>query len=403
MPVILLAIFIDLVGFGMIIPILPFLAMTYGGDATTGTALMSVYALAAFAIGPVWGRISDRFGRKPTLAITFFGAAAAYMLLALSSALWVVFLARAISGAMTGNVGIVMAVMADISDEENRGKAMGQIGAAFGLGFAFGPGIGGYLANIGGETSVFLPGMLACVLSLIAMILTLIYVPETSPQKEDPAHGTDNQTTVAENTEHAAPKNSWVSIVTTGNRAPLFIMFVIMAVGQSISFSISPFWAEAVLAWNAAQVGLMLMSVGIFVFILQYWGIGPLFKKFGEMRALQVGALFHVLGCLIIIYGPPTLITAALSFPLVMGALTVSYPALNSLLSLRTDRHIQGAALGLSNGFSSLGRIAGPITAGALFSVETPWLPFVAVAIIGAITAVWATMQISGKKAPSAN
>lgn len=397
MPVILLAIFIDLVGFGMIIPILPFLAMTYGGDATVGTALMSIYALAAFAIGPIWGRISDKFGRKPTLAVTFLGAAGAYILLAFSSTLWMVFLARAISGAMTGNVGIVMAVMADTSDEQNRGKAMGQIGAAFGLGFAFGPGIGGYLANIGGETSVFLPGMLACGLSLLAMVLTLIYVPETNPQDSAP-DGVES-----DDPNQQEPDRSWISIVTTGNRAPLFVMFVIMSIGQSISFSISPFWAEAVLNWTAKEVGILLMSVGFLVFILQYWGIGPLFKKLGEARTLQYAAIAHISGCIIIIFAPPSIWTAATAFPLVMGALTVSYPALNSILSIRTDRRIQGAALGLSNGFASLGRIAGPITAGILFTKSLPWLPFVVVALVGLVTFAWATQQTNRQSNPSAS
>ena len=161
---------------------MPFLTLKYGGDTFTGTAIISIYALAAFAIGPIWGKISDRIGRKPTLAFTFLGGALAYLMLAFSTSLWMVFLARAISGAMSGNIGIVMAVMADLTDEENRGKAMGRIGGAFGLGFAFGPGLGGYLSSIGGENSIFLPGMAAFSLSLLALVLTAIFVPETNAE-----------------------------------------------------------------------------------------------------------------------------------------------------------------------------------------------------------------------------
>lgn len=381
MPVILLAIFIDLVGFGMIVPILPFLV----GDPLAGTAVISVYAFAAFAIGPVWGRLSDRLGRKPVLAATFFGAAGAYLLLAFSDTLWMIFLARAISGAMSGNVGIVMAAMADMSDENNRGKAMGRIGAAFGLGFACGPGIGGYLSGLSGESMIFLPGIAACGLSLLAMVLTAIYVPETNPAK----HSAEPLGEPAPASESGRAPSHWRSIVLAPTRIGLFVMFIVTAMGQSISFSIAPFWAEAVLGWNARDVGFLMMSVGVFVFVLQLWAVGPLFRTLGESRSLQLCSVFHVLGCLVIIFGPAALVTAAIGFPLVMGALTISYPALNSLLSKRSDRTIQGAALGLSNGFSSLGRIAGPVAAGALFSAAAPGLPFIAVAVTGVATYLW--------------
>lgn len=388
MPVILLAIFIDLVGFGMIVPLLPFLTMTYGGDAMTGTALISIYALAAFALGPIWGRVSDKVGRKPTLAITFLGAALAYLMLALSTSLWMVFVARAISGAMTGNIGIVMAVMADMTDENNRGKAMARIGGAFGLGFAFGPGLGGYLSSIGGQSNIFLPGMAAFGLSLLAMVLTAIFVPETNPASLK-NESVPEEDTIDENGESDIPSNKWQDIVLTPSRRSLFIMFVVCAMGQSISFSIAPFWMEAVLNWSELEVGFLLMGVGVLVFIFQIWLVGPLFRVLGEIRSLQLCSIFHVTGCLVIILGPPNIVTAALGYPLVLGALSVSYPALNSLLSRRTDHRIQGAALGLSNGVSALGRIAGPIAAGVLFSASAPGTPFVVVTIIGVTIFAW--------------
>lgn len=386
MPVILLAIFIDLVGFGMIVPLLPFLTLKYGGDTFTGTAIISIYAFAAFAIGPIWGKISDRIGRKPTLAFTFLGAALAYLMLAFSTSLWMVFVARAISGAMSGNIGIVMAVMADLTDEENRGKAMGRIGGAFGLGFAFGPGLGGYLSSIGGENIIFLPGMAACGLSLLALVLTAIFVPETNAEAVKRKQGTDT----ASADPDIAPSDHWRDIILTPTRLSLFVMFVVTAIAQSISFSIAPFWMDAVLGWTELEVGFILMGVGAIVFIFQVWLVGPLFRMVGEIRSLQFSAVFHIAGCLTILFGPPTLLTVAIGFPLVMGALSVAYPALNSLLSRRTDRRIQGAALGLSNGVSSLGRIAGPLAAGVLFSAAYPGLPFVLVTVIGLIIFGWA-------------
>ena len=387
MPVILLAIFIDLVGFGIIIPLLPFLTLQYGGDTFTGTAIISVYALAAFAVGPIWGRVSDRIGRKPTLAFTFLGAALAYLMLAFSTSLWMVFLSRAISGAMSGNIGIVMAVMADLTDEENRGKAMGRIGGAFGLGFAFGPVLGGYLSAIGGDSLVFFPGIAACALSLLALVLTAIFVPETNAEAVKRKQGVE---TVSPDNTETTPSNHWRDIVLAPSRFSLFVMFVVTAIAQSISFAIAPFWMNAVLGWTQSEVSLVLTGVGIIVFIFQVWLVGPLFRIIGEIRSLQFSAIFHVAGCLIILFGPPTTLTVAIGFPLVMSALSVAYPALNSLLSRRTDRRIQGAALGLSNGVSSLGRIAGPLGAGVLFSAAFPGLPFVFVTLLGIVVFGWA-------------
>lgn len=388
MPVILLAIFIDLVGFGMIVPILPFLV----GDPLTGTAIISVYALAAFAVGPIWGRISDRVGRKPVLALTFLGAALAYLLLAFSTDLWMVFLARAISGAMSGNVGIVMAAMADVSTENDRGKAMGRIGAAFGLGFACGPGIGGYLSELGGASIIFLPGIAAASLSLLAMILTAIYVPETNPERLSAKQRGAAKPNASEGAQ-TRPETHWKSIIFSPGRTSLFVMFVVTAMGQSISFAIAPFWVESVLAWNAQQVGFLMMAVGIIIFVLQLWAVEPLFRSLGESGSLKLCSVFHIAGCLVIIFGPADIITAAIGFPLVMGALTISYPALNSLLSKRSATHIQGAALGLSAGYSSLGRIAGPVAAGALFTPLAPGAPFVAVAVTGIATFGWALWE----------
>ena len=144
------------------------------------------------------------------------------------------------------------------------------------------------------------------------------------------------------------------------------------------------------LDWSEFEVGFVLMGVGAIIFLLQVWLVGPLFRMIGEIRSLQLSAVFHIIGCLTILFGPPTILTVAIGFPLVMGALSVSYPALNSLLSRRTDRRIQGAALGLSNGVSALGRIAGPLAAGIVFTAQDPGLPFIPVTVIGFAVFGWA-------------
>lgn len=386
MPVILFAVFIDLLGFGIIVPVLPFIVLNFGGDSVSGMALVSIYSLAAFIMGPIWGRFSDKFGRKPALAGTFLGATISYVTLGLADTLLLLFLARAMSGAMAGNIGIVMAAMADVTTEENRGKAIGWIGAAFGLGFALGPGIGGILSTIGGggEPNIFWAGMTAASLSFTAMILTTIFVPETNKKKTDGEEHKD------------APK--WTSVFKQPGQTALLAMFIITAIGQSISFAITPFWAERVLGWNSAQVGYLLMASGGCVFFIQLFAIGPLFKKFGEVKSLGLALGFHLIGVAIILYGPAEPITAILGFPIIMSGMTLTFPALNSLVSRRTDERLQGTALGISNGLSSLGRIAGPITAGTVFTASVA-APFYIIATTGIVVIFWTIWELSARPA----
>jgi DHA1 family tetracycline resistance protein-like MFS transporter len=383
MPVILFAVFIDLLGFGIIVPILPFLTMKFGGDAFTGTALISIYSLAGFVMGPVWGRFSDKFGRRPALTCTFIGAAISYCVLGFAETLFLLFFARAMSGAMAGNVGIAVAAMADLTTEENRGKAMGKVGAAFGLGFAFGPGIGGLLSQVGdsGEVGILAAGLTAAALSLIAALLTAFFVPETSPNKAQDAEG------------HSDIPH-WSSVLKNPGQLVMFAMFVVTAIAQSVSFAITPFWADKVLGWSAVEVGYLLMATGVCVFLIQLFAVGPLFKAFGEVKALMMGVTLSLVGCIAIICMDPTPMLAVISLPLITGGLTLAFPALNSLVSRRTSKHLQGTALGMSNGFSALGRIAGPVAAGTVFAANTA-APFFIITGTAILMLAWSLREIA--------
>jgi len=385
MPVILFAVFIDLLGFGIIVPILPFIVMQFGGDALTGTALVSIYSLFGFLMGPVWGRMSDKFGRRPALACTFLGAAASYTVLGLADTLFIVFVARALSGAMAGNVGIAVAAMADLTTEDNRGKAMGKVGAAFGLGFALGPGLGGILSQTGsGSTGMLAAGHTAAAFSLTAAVLTAFYVPETSPGSKTESEGS------------ATPH--WTEALKRPGQALMFGTFVVTAIAQSVSFSITPFWLEKMLNWNAVQVGYLLMTAGVCVFLLQSLAVGPLFKHFGEVKALMMGLAASMVGCLCLIFCEPGVEVALISFPMIMGGLTLTFPALNSLISRRTCKYLQGTALGMANGFSALGRIAGPVAAGSVFAADTNG-PFYIVIAMAALVLLWGMREIFGRPA----
>ncbi|WP_308911362.1 MFS transporter [Pseudokordiimonas caeni] len=382
MIVILLAIFVDLVGFGMIVPILPFLTLEFGGDALTGTALLSIYSLCSFVMGPVWGHLSDRIGRRPALAITFFGSLCAYVLLAFSTSLAMVFVARALSGAMGGNVGIGSAALADITSHEDRAAAMGKLGAAFGLGFAFGPGLGGLLSGLGGTGSVFLPALAAAALSGVAAILALLVMPETHPskRKDAPARDADAAPT---------PKPSLSSLLKGQGFMLLVSIFLVASMAQSANFSISPFWMESAHGWTQRQVGGFLMFLGLSIAIFQSGTLGRLFKRYGERKVVQTGALIAVAGTLVVLLSPIHVIATLVGLSLITFGLTVAFPGINGMISHSTPPEAQGTALGFSNGVAALGRVAGPLAAGLLFADTHPALPYAFVGLAALTLAIW--------------
>ena len=406
MPAILAAVFIDLLGFGLIVPILPFLTLEFGGGAFAGTALISIYSLMGFLAGPIWGRLSDKIGRRPALMMTFAGAAISYVTLAHAETILMLFIARAMSGAMAGNIGIVMAIIADITTPENRAKALGLLGATFGLGFAIGPAAGGLLGSIGGEVSIFYPAIFAAGLSAIAMILAFFFIPETNDSKlepvessgsesNDPTHNDEGQST------QPATTGKWHDALKGHRKIRLFAMVGILAIAQSICFSIAPFWMDTMLSWDQKQVGFLLMLVGLCVFVSQSVGTRTLFKAVGEVRAVIVASLIQISGCAYLGFTDPSYLSAVIGFPLIMSGLTLTFPAMNSIVSTRSHKKLQGTALGLANGLGSLGRVFGPLSAGTLFTATTPMAPFVIVAVIGLISILWAVGEIQNQPALS--
>lgn len=380
--IILFAVFVDVVGFGIIVPILPFLTIMYGGDAVVGAMLMGIYSLMTFIGGPIWGRLSDKIGRRPTLIATFTGSIVAYLIFAYSNSLAMLFLARGVAGLMAGNVGIVMAATADLTSAQDRGRALGLIGAAFGLGFAIGPGIGALLSGEPGSPSVLMPGLVAACASLTALILTVLWFPETRTRE-----------TEDEKTEKIPARVAYKSIILPVGNLFLMLIVIVASIAQSSAFFISPWWAQATLGWTQYEVGYMLMTVGMVVAAVQSLAVGPLFRRFGEAKSLAFGNISQMAGCGLLMLEPGAY-QAFVALPLIFGGLTLTFPAMNSLISQRTPHHLQGTALGLSTGVSSLGRLIGPLIIGSLFELYSPIIPFVVVGAIGIIIITWAVWDM---------
>lgn len=377
--ILLLALFIDIVGFGIVVPILPFLVESMGGGAFEGGLLFAVYALMAAIFGPLWGRLSDRIGRKRTLMLTLFGAVVSYIALGLADSLATVFAARALSGMMAGNVGVAVAAMADLSSTEQRTRALGLIGVSFGLGFAVGPGLAAALSAFAGARALSLAGFAAAGLSGLAFLFTWARLPETRP---------------AAASDGGAPAPSLRSFLDRPDRIALVLQFSIAAGVQTMVFSMLGFWTEAVRGWSEREVGLLMIGVGLLIAALQGLVVGPLAARFGEVRTYAGALGCGLAGCLVIVAWPESRLTVLLAFPLTMGGMTLTFPVLNSLVSRRHSASVQGTALGLANGFASLGRIAGPTLAGLAMARHGPGAPFIAAIFVLLPGLLWAAFEI---------
>jgi DHA1 family tetracycline resistance protein-like MFS transporter len=370
MPVLLLIVFIDLVGFGMVIPLLPFYAEHYGASPAAVTLLMAVYSLMQFVTAPLLGALSDRWGRKRVLVLSLAGGAVGYLVMAGAGSLAVLFLARALAGAMAGNVAAAQAYIADITGPADRARGMGLFGAAFGLGFVVGPAVGGALAGVGGGGVNFvLPplaaaGASACALVLAVLTLREARAPDAAPRRR--AGG------------WLAPLAAARANVALRPLVLTFFLVVFAFAGLEATFAL---WAERQLAWGPGEVGAAFAGVGVVAVAVQGGAIGPLTRRLGEERVLRLGVVALVCGFVGLPFAADAFV-AAVALAALAAGFALANPSLNSLISRRAAADAQGATLGVAQSASSLARILGPVFAGAVFTAGGRAAPYLASAAI---------------------
>jgi DHA1 family tetracycline resistance protein-like MFS transporter len=372
MPTLFLIVFVDLVGFGVIIPLLPFYGEHFQASPATVGLLMATYSLAQFISAPLLGRLSDRVGRKPVLSVSLAGAAASYLLLAYASELWMLFAARAIGGLMAGNISTAFAYVADVTTPANRAKGMGLIGAAFGLGFIFGPAIGGMLAGHDPATADFQsPALAAFALSALALVLCLTVLKESlTPEVR---------------ARHAASRTSrwqWLRRAMTDPavRSILAMSFLATFVfaGMETTFAM---WSRRQFGWGPEQNGYLFAYVGLLTALIQGGLVGRLSRAFGERKLVGIGSVLLALGMLLIAFSA-SLWLLLLAMAAVAAGFSMVTPALNSLLSLQTGAGAQGGTMGLARSATTMARVLGPLFAGVLFDLLGKDWPFYVGALI---------------------
>jgi len=400
-------VFLDLVGFGIVIPILPYYVRSFGvGDVFIGL-LAATYSLTQFLAAPTLGRASDRWGRRPVLVLSLAGSAVAWTVFGLgdlvgdtagaAAGVAVLFLARALAGAMGGNIAAAQAYVADVTPPEKRAGALGLVGASFSLGFIFGPAIGGALAS---ETAVraasglpvplpatpfSLPAFGAAAMSLVALVVALVTLKEPARHRVAGARSTLVDDFAAALRDPAL-------------RGLVLAFFLVSVAFAGVQVMFIPFVADAdAYGFDASAAALLLTYVGVLGAVNQGILVGRLADRFGSGRLAVAGATILCAalaalpfaptlgGALPPLAGPPWLTPELVALLAVLGLLSFGNgllnPSLAALVSSSTGADRQGTAFGVTQGAGSLGRTVGPPAAAALYAAVY-WSPFVAGAVV---------------------
>ena len=369
LSVIFFIVFLSLFGFGLVVPVLPFLALKYNATSFTLGALMATYSLFQFIGSPILGRLSDIYGRRPILAISLFGSFIGYILIAFSHSLSTIFLSRIIDGITGGNISVAQAYIADITYGKNRTKAMGLVGAAFALGFVLGPAIGGLL----GHFSIIYPFLAGAFLSIIAIFIVYKYLPE--PKKR-----------VTSQNNAFFTKEAWLSVLK--NRWLLVILLTnsIVTLAFSELEATVPLFAKDTVNWGAIHLGIFFAAMGIILALTQAFLLRRLVDKYDELMLAVVSGIVLSLSFILLSFSKhhSVIYLAGLLLAVSFGTFTT---VLQGLISKLGDQDKQGTVLGVSQGLSSLARVIGPILGGYLYGIYYT-LPFLTsgMIILGVVT-----------------
>ena len=349
--VIFLVVFLDLVGFGIVIPILPYYSLEFGANAWALGWLMAVYSLGQFLFAPLWGSLSDRFGRRPILLITILCSTLAMAGTAMANSLLTLFIARSLAGLFGANISTASAYIADVTAPEDRAKGMGIIGASFGLGFLFGPAIGGTLAPYG----YHVPILTAAALGLINLIFAFFVLHEPK---------------ITEATRQQNRRKFSFAIMFENMRNPKvalpILLFFLCTLGMTqleVSFGL---FVLAKFGLGARDAGFLLAGMGVVAVVVQGGLIGRLAKRFGEFRLVTSGLFVAGIALLFSANASTPLLFAATLSILAIGTGLIN-PSLSSAVSKAAPDHKKGEVLGVYQSAGSLARIIGPPVSGFIF------------------------------------
>ena len=357
---------VNMLGFGMIIPIIPFYIESFGASGSELGMLMASFAVMQFIFSPIWGSLSDRYGRKPFIVLGVVGNGIAMLFMGLSTQLWMLFASRALSGILSSaTLPTAMAYIGDSTSDENRGGGMGVIGAAMGMGMVIGPGLGGWLAG----SSLSMPFYVAAALSLVALIFVLLVLPESLPK--------DKRST--ETGKIQGPRLGEMSKALFSPIGILLVMAFILSFGLTNFESVFGLFSLERHGYGPQRVGTILTVIGLSSVLMQGVLTGPLTKRWGEVALLRISLIGSAIGFILMLMAN-NYVSVLITVTIFVLSNSLLRPVVSSLTSKRSTSG-QGAAMGLNNSFMSLGRIAGPLWAGFIFDINFHY-PYISGSIV---------------------
>lgn len=361
------AVFIDLLGFGIIIPNLPFLVkdFTPSGSSVSAeihyTLIVAVFSLMQFIFAPIWGAVSDRVGRKPIIVIGLGGSVIGFGIFGFATDLSFLYLSRTVAGIFTAaTLTVANAYIADVSPPEKRGANFSLIAAAFGLGFAIGPGVGGLLGSLAfaGLEGYQIAAFFASLLSLLNMLAAIPFLPESLVERKE---GWDIRLPILQTS----------SLSEYGNVLWYIFIFALVGLGFSNFIAVFPLYAVDLSDIGELELGYYFTYAGLIIFFTQTALIRPLLRRFGEETVLKLGVFLIGLGFFTLTLAPSFWWFFLTNVPLLFGISFVN-PSSTSLISRSTPKHRQGEVLGIQQGWASFSRILGPLFATGLLLVTIP-------------------------------
>lgn len=383
--ILFLTVFVDLLGFGIVIPFLPMFAERLGVSAFGIGWILAIYSLAQLLFAPVLGRISDRFGRRPIIMVGLLGSSLSYLIYACANSFTLLLLSRALHGACAATVPTAQAYIADTTSDEGRARGMGLIGAAFGLGFVLGPALGGLL----GHSSLKVPVFFASVLTFANLIFAWQRLPEShAPQSDAPLY----LATLAD------PLLSLPRQLFGHHLARLFGIAFLLTFALSALEATFTLMVPLLYGYGPAALGLLLGYAGLTQAVAQGWLLGKIVARLGEMTLVTAGLVALAIGMF-----PLGMLSNLHALLVLLGLVSVGYglasPSVASLISRRTGQHRQGEVLGVNQSAMSLARIFGPIAGASIYGMMGPAAPYVG----GAVVAVAALALARGAERERTN
>jgi MFS family permease len=365
-------ILLDALSYSLVLPLLPFILKSYDAGAAVGGGLVAIHAVFATLAAPALGTLSDRIGRKPVILGTIVGTALSYVLFGFSRNLTLLFVARALSGAMAANSGVIHAAAADHSASRARAKAMGLLNAAVAMGFVLGPAVSAVIGQ-SGEAAARWVGLTAAGASCFAFAFVAAGFDE--PPRGIRQKGGARWPFVA---------HSWT--------LQLLALVLVAAMSHAGLVSMTAFWGAYAYGWGAREVGYLFCWVSVFMVIAQIAIVPRLANRLGERLSLRVGLGLAVISLAALIVAPHSVPVLALGGPLLFCGITVVQTMCMSQLSRQVEANERGALMGIANGAASAGRIVGPALCGMLFVHLQPIAPYWLVAVALGGWLIWLSL-----------